>query len=244
LSSFQSVSFAQNRAASPKPELLIAAASDLSPLQEAFREGFPAATLTFSFGSSGSLSRQIGQGAPFDVFLSANEAFVMNAVAAGKINKEDVQVFATGRLGMWSKSGAFQSFGDFSKFAKLRIAIANPELAPYGLAAKQALEKFRLWDRYQPDIVYAENVRQAFQFAETGNVDVAIVAWSLVHDKNGVLVPAEAHAPIRQMGAELRRSKQRKLGRQFMEFLTSPKGKAILTSHGLFVANYAPSLKR
>jgi molybdate transport system substrate-binding protein len=242
LSSFQSAVFAQKTPAIP--ELLIAAASDLSPLQEDLRAAFPAAKLTFSFGASGALARQIEQGAPFDVFLSANEAFMLSVVKAGKANKEDILVFATGRLGLWSKSGAFRSFEDFQKFQKLKIAIANPELAPYGFAARQTLQKFGLWDRYQPDIVYAENVRQAFQFAETGNVDVTLTAWSLVHDKDGILIPAEAHTPIRQMGAELRRSKQRKLGRQFMEFLTSPAGKTVLTMHGLFVPNYAPTLKR
>jgi len=224
--------------------LLIAAASDLSPLQEDLKVAFPEATLTFSFGASGALARQIEQGAPFDVFLSANEAFMLKVVKAGRANKEDILVFASGRVGLWSKRGVFRTLNDLNRFQKVTIAIANPDLAPYGLAARQVLEKAGLWDRHRENVVLAENVRQAFQFAETGNVDVALTAWSLVHDKDGVLIPAELHAPIRQMGAELRRSKQRKLGRRFMEFLTSPEGKAILTAHGLFVPNYTPSLKR
>ncbi len=227
-----------------KPTLTVAAASDLSLLADPLRKAFPEAELVFSFGSSGMLARQIEAGAPFDVFLSANEAYVMGLVSKGLIVKEDVLVYATGRLGLWSKSGAFQSYDDFKKFEKLSIAIANPQHAPYGIAAKQSLEKTGLWNRYEGSIVYAENVRQTVQFAESGNADVTITAWSLVHDRDAILVPSELHAPIRQVGAEIRRSKQRRLGRKFMEFLTSPEGGRILTEHGLFVATYAPSLKR
>lgn len=190
------------------------------------------------------LSRQIAAGAPFDVFLSANESFVNDLVKAGKIERDDVQIYATGRVAMWSKSGAFQSLEDFGKFATVRVAIANPSHAPYGAAARQALEKAGLWARLEPNVVLAENVRQALQFAESGNVDLCLTAWSLVHDKNGVLLPAELHSPIRQVGAEIRRSKQRKLARQFVEFLMSADGKRILAANGLIVSSYAPSLKR
>ncbi len=238
LSTFQSALFGQ------KPELLIAAASDLAGLAEPLQAAFPQANLKFSFGSSGMLAQQIEAGAPFDVYLSANEGFVMDLVAKKKIMKEDVLIYASGRLGLWSKSGAIRSFQDFGKFSKLKISIANPQHAPYGVAAKAALVKAGLWEKLEPDIVLAENVRQAFQFAESGNVDATLTAWSLVHDKDGILVPGELHDPIRQVGAELAKSKQRKLGRKFMEFLTSPDGRKVLTEHGLFVPTYFPSLKK
>ncbi len=242
LSTFSSVVLAQD--SKSRPEILIAAAADLSNLAEPLQAGFPAAKLTFSFGSSGMLARQIENGAPFDVFLSANEAYVMPLVQKGRINAEDVQIYAVGRLGLWSKSGAVRSVEDLGKFAKVTVAIANPQHAPYGLAARQALEKTGWWAKLEPGIVYAENVRQALQFAESGNADVTVTAWSMVHDKGGHLLDGALHAPIRQVGAELRRTKQRKLARQFMEYLTSPAGRKVLSDGGLFVPTYAPSLKR
>lgn len=237
-STFRSVSFSQT------PELLIAAAADLYGLEEPLKKAFPQANLKFSFGSSGMLARQIEAGAPFDVFLSANEAFVTDLARKGKINREDILIYATGRVGMWSKSNAIKSFEDFQKFSQLKVAIPNPQHAPYGIAAKAALVKIGLWSKLEPNVVLGENVRQALQFAESGNVDVVLTAWSLVYGKDGILIPGDLHEPIRQVGAELRKSKQRKLGRKFMEFLTSPEGRKILTEHGLFVPTYAPSLKR
>lgn len=190
------------------------------------------------------LARQIENGAPFDVFLSANEQFVMDLAQKGKIVKEDVQIYATGRIALWSKSGQIQSLEDLPKFKTVRLAIANPAIAPYGLAARQLLEKTGLWAKIGGDVVFSENVRQALQFAESGNVDAAIVAWSLVHDKGGVILPGDFHDPIRQVGAQIRKSKQRKAGRRFMDYLTGPEGKKLLSEHGLFVPTYTPSLKR
>jgi molybdate transport system substrate-binding protein len=199
--------------------------------------------LQFSFGSSGLLTRQIESGAPFDVFLSASETFLEELVRKGRVNREDILIYALGRLGLWSKSGTVRSFEDFFRFERFRLTIANPQHAPYGLAAKQALEKAGIWARLEPNVILAENVRQAMQFAETGNADAVLAAWSLVHNREGILVPGEWHAPIKHSGAELRKSKQRKLGRKLMEYLTSPPGRALLTGHGLFVPAYAPSLK-
>lgn len=226
------------------PRLTIAAAADLSALAEPLRQAFPEADLVFSFGSSGMLSRQIEAGAPFDVFLSANEAYVMKLVEKGKILKDDVTFYANGRLGVWSKSGNIQSLEDFGKFDRLTIAIANPQHAPYGVAAKEALENAGLWERYQSGVVFAENVRQAVQFAESGNADVTVAAWSLLLNRGASLVPGNLHSPIRQIGAEIRGSKQRQLGRKFMMLLTSAEGKKLLLENGFFLPAYTPSLKR
>jgi molybdate transport system substrate-binding protein len=228
----------------PLPKLVIAAAADLSALSGPFQQAFPEAELVFSFGSSGMLARQIEAGAPFDIFLSANEGYVQQLVDKGKILRDDVLFYANGRLGIWSKSGNIQTFEEFGKFARVTIAIANPQHAPYGVAAKEALEKAGIWERYQPGIVYAENVRQAVQFADSGNADVTVTAWSLLHNRGATLVSGDLHSPIRQVGAEIRASKQRKLGRRFMNFLTSPEGRRILTENGFFLPTYAPSLKR
>jgi molybdate transport system substrate-binding protein len=238
LSTFQSASFAQ------KPELLVAAASDLSHLAEPLAQAFPQINLKFTFGSSGMLAQQIEAGAPFDVFLSANEKFIEQLVTTGKIDREDVQVYATGRLALWSKSSAIKSLEDLNRFSALRLSIANPLHAPYGMAAQQLLEKTGLWERLKPGLVLGENVRQALQFAESGNVDAVITAWSLVHDRGGILLPGNLHQPIRQVGAEVKRSKQRKLARRFVEFLSGPDGRKLLSEHGFIVSSYAPTLKR
>ncbi len=237
LSTFQSPLLAQ------KPVLVIAAAADLAPLAEPLQAAFPEADLKFSFGSSGLLARQIESGAPFDVFLSASEAFLEDLARKGRVNREDILIYALGRLGLWSKSGTIRSFEDFFRFETFRLAIANPQHAPYGRAARQTLEKARIWERLEPQIVLAENVRQAMQFAESGNVDAVLTSWTLVHRRDGILVPGDLHAPIQQAGAELRKSKQRKTGRRFMEFLTAPAGRKVLTEYGLFVPAYAPSLR-
>jgi molybdate transport system substrate-binding protein len=226
-----------------RPTVTVAAASDLYGLADPLKRAFSSWNLTFSFGSSGLLARQIEAGAPFDVFLSANEEFVSQLVAKRLIAREDVQIYANGRIALWSKSGAIQSLDDFAKFGQLRISIANPGHAPYGLAAKQALEKTGWWQKLEGRVVFGENVRQALQFAESGNVDATITAWSLVHDKNGTLLAGDLHAPLRQVGAELRKSKRRKEGRQLMEFLMSREGRNMLTENGFFVPAYAPSLK-
>lgn len=238
LSTFRSPLLAQ------KPDLLVAAASDLSNLAEPLAAAFPQANVKFSFGSSGMLAQQIEAGAPFDVFLSANEKFVEQLVIKGKIDREDVQVYATGRLGLWSKSSAIRSLEDLTRFSALRLAIANPQHAPYGAAARQLLEKTGLWNRLKDGVVLGENVRQALQFAESGNVDATITAWSLVHDKGGILLPGNLHDTIRQVGAEIKRSKQRKLARRFVEFLSGPEGRKLLSENGFIVASYSPSLKR
>lgn len=228
----------------PRPKLTIAAAADLSALAGPLQQAFPEAELVFSFGSSGMLARQIEAGAPFDVFLSANVGYVEGLVTKGKVLRDDMTFYANGRLGVWSKSGNIQTLEDFGKFSRLTIAIANPQHAPYGVAAKQALEKSGIWERHQSRVVYAENVRQAFQFAESGNVDVTVTAWSLLYDREASLVPGDLHTPIRQVGAVIRSTKQRKLAWKFMDFLTSAEGKRILVDRGFFLPTYAPSLKR
>ena len=129
------------------------------------------------------------------------------------------------------------SLADLAMPAIHRIAIANPEHAPYGLAARQALESNRLWEAVKEKIVFGENVAQAFQFAQTGNVDAAIVARSLATRPQGRAIPVEpsAHAPIDQTLCILRRSPHPELCEQFVEFLLSAEGRAILERYGFVV---------
>ena len=204
---------------------LVAAASDLAPILSSYPDA------RFTFGSSGQLARQIENGAPYELFLSANKAYAEQLVAAGKAKAEDLRPYATGRLALWSKSGRYKRLEDLLDPAVRHIAIANPTHAPYGQAARQALETAGLWTRLQTKLVYAESVRQTLQFAESGNADATITAWSLVHEKAGVLLPAESHEPLTQYGAPVAGSPS---GRRVLAWLIGPEGQKLLTTGGLF----------
>jgi molybdate transport system substrate-binding protein len=134
-------------------------------------------------------------------------------------------------LAIYSKSGAVRNLADLAKAD--RLAIANPVHAPYGLAARQVLEGRGLWDQMRARIVYAENIRQTLQFAESGNVDAALVAWSLVVGRPGaVLLDDKLHAPIRQAGGIVAASRRRDRARALLDFLTGPEGRRLLERNG------------
>lgn len=221
--------------------LLVAAASDLAPLQTLWQEQFPG-KVTFTFGASGMLARQIENGAPFDLFLSADEFQLEPLIKKNRVNPDSRQIYAIGRLAMWSKSGQFQNLADLARAQ--HISLANPLHAPYGRAAKEALEKAGLWEKLQDKLLLAENVRQAYQYAESGNADVCLTAYSLVHAQGGVLVRDEFHRPLRQIGVVVNKSKQRKQAAAFLDFLISPAGRAIFATHGFNLLPGAPTLRR
>jgi len=210
-------------------DLLIAAASDLAPiapkLEKAYKE-----KIRFTLASSGSLKQQIENGAPFDVFLSASEKYVLDL---GDL-VTDRTVYATGRIALWSPNGSVTSFADLRKSSVVHLAIPNPQHAPYGVAAKEALESQRVWKDVEPKVVYGENVRQALQFAESGNVDAVITSWTLLIGK-GTLLPAEWHSPIRQTGAVVKATSQPDAARRFLKFLTGAEAQKILKEGGLWV---------
>jgi molybdate transport system substrate-binding protein len=219
-------------------ELLVAAAADLAPVEAPLAQAFQRAGGTrfrFVLGSSGMLGRQIERGAPYDVYLSADERIVSNLAASGRLLKETVRTYAHGRLGLWSRNRKFSGLEQLRDKSLRHIAIPNPVHAPYGVAAKQALENQGLWRELEPRIVYGENVRQALQFAESGNADAVITSWSLVFDRGALPLPDSLHAPIRQSGGVVASTKQAAEARAFMNFLVGSEGRAILSSRGLVV---------
>src|SRR5262249_38611963 len=152
--------------------LYIAAAADLSPMQSVLSESIANATgiqVEFTFGSSGMLARQIENGAPFDLYLSANEQFAMALESRGKVQQGSPAVYGLGRLGLWSKRRKASGLDDLRLAAVTHIAIPNPALAPYGKAAQEMLKAKGLWTIVEPKVVYGENVLQTLQFAESGN---------------------------------------------------------------------------
>src|SRR5579884_3270567 len=154
--------------------LTVAAAADLSCLEPGLVNAFEQQAgvhITVTLGASGILRQQIENGAPYDVFLSANEQYVRDLAAAGVIDPSSVRIYALGRLGLWSRDSRFRDVSQLQRPDLVHLAIANPEHAPYGAAARDFLQRRGIWDAVRSRVVYGENVRQALQFAETGNAD-------------------------------------------------------------------------
>jgi molybdate transport system substrate-binding protein len=221
--------------ASAQPKtLLVAAASDLSGLQAFLYQSFKDETgyqVRFTFTSSGLLAQQIANGAPYDVFLSADQKRVKELDAAGHLVEGTVVDYAEGRLGLWSKSGRFKKLEDLTDVPLLHLSIANPAHAPYGVAAKAALVRAGLWEKLKDRVVYGESVRGALQFAESGNAEATITAWALVVHRNGVIVSSDLHAPILQSGAAVKRGNVEG-AKLFLKFLTGPAGQKLLLQSG------------
>ena len=218
-------------------ELLIGAASDLSPLESALRQAFETRSgvrLRFSFGSSGMLARQIRSGAPYDVYLSANEQLVRDLSKDGLLAPDSIHAYATGRLGLWSPSGRLRKIQDLALSDVRHIAIPNPQHAPYGAAAEQLLRKEGIWEQVRGKLVLAENVRQAFEYARTGNADAVLTSWTLLFDKDGILLPDALHLPIQQAGGVVKGAGNEKAGRAFLDFLAGAEGQKLLARFGLF----------
>ncbi|MFN7938812.1 MAG: molybdate ABC transporter substrate-binding protein [Bryobacteraceae bacterium] len=217
--------------ASSAAELLIACASDLAPTQPALAKAFLQSTghsVRFTTGASGMLARQIENGAPFDLFLSANRAYIDDLARHSAIRSNSIRIYAIGRLALYPQ----KSLEDLRDPKIRHIAIPNPKHAPYGVAAQQALEKAGLWKLLQPKIVYAENVRQALQYAESGNADAVLTSHTLLQNK-GTLLPESLHAPIIQAAAITANTRQPALATRFLDFLITGPGAAILRQNGL-----------
>jgi len=220
----------------------VAAASDLSFAFEQLGRDFRAETgqsVTFSFASTGVLARQLQAGAPFDVFAAAHVSFVRDVVQAGACDAATQVNYARGRLALWTRAGTAappRALRDLTDARYRKIAIANPDHAPYGRAARQALERLGLYEELRPKLVFGENVRQAFQLAESGNVDAAIIALSHVatdRDNPWLEVPEELFPSFEQALVVCSRGKNRDGGLAFARFVDSPRGRAALREFGL-----------
>ena len=222
-------------------ELTVAAASDLTPAFEEIGRAFEAANgikVAFMFGSTGMLTRQIENGAPVDVFAAANVSYVDELDKNGLIIPDSRAIYARGRITLWTRDDSpirLQGVADLARPEVMRIAIANPDHAPYGLAAKQALESVGIWDHVKPKLVYGDNIRQTLQYAETGNVDVSIVALSLSVQGHGrwTLIPEELHQPIDQGLGIIKTTKHEQAARAFIAFIEGPQGQEIMKKYGL-----------
>ncbi len=222
---------------SEKRPLRGAAAADLEPafteLAAQFQTRF-GRPIVWSFASSGGLAQQLEHGAPFDLYASASGELVTRLMQHGRLVPGSQRDFARGRLALWTRSGVVPPTGlqDLARPDLGRIALANPEHAPYGQAAMAALRSSGMDHVVRPRLVFAENVRQALQFAQTGNVDVALTALTLAQ-KAGTytVVPATAHPPILQALGVVRGGDEAGAS-ALADFICGELGQAILRRHG------------
>ncbi len=197
-------------------------------------------TVKLSFGSSGKFYSQIKEGAPFDVFLAADEKNPKLLEEEGLAVKDTRFVYALGKLVLWSAQpgfvdgkGAVLGKGSYNK-----IAYADPKLAPYGLAAHETLQKLNLWDKVQGKMVTGESIAQTFQFAASGNAEMAFVALSQITrdgkiiDGSYWLVPADLYSPIKQAAIQLTAARDKAAAQAFLAYLKGPKAAAVIRSFG------------
>lgn len=233
--------------AKPSVPLRVAAAADLAHAFDEIRPAFEAQTradIALTIGSSGLLAKQISEGAPFDLFLAANTGYVDQVVKAGLCDGSTEHTYARGRLVIWVKGadGAALTPTSLAGDRFKHIAIANPEHAPYGVAARDALTRAGVWSKMTDRLVYGENVQQTLQLAETGNADVAIVGLSLAlaqKDGSWSLIDEAQYAPIDQALVVCTHGVNAAGARQLADFLNAPVGRAILRKYGFLLPGEA-----
>jgi molybdate transport system substrate-binding protein len=228
----------------PEPaKLTVAAASNLTDVFGEVGPAFQAKSGTqvvFSFGSTAQLAQQIDNGAPFDLFAAADTEHVDALVASGKATADSRVVYASGLLALWIPAGEQNGVRELQDLAgpKVRfIAVAQPELAPYGKAAMEVLKNANLWPMVQKKVVYGNNINLAKQLAASGNADAAFTAYSLVLHEKGIILKIDPrlHHPIEQALAIVSASPRIQEAKQFRSFLLGPEGRAILSNSGYLV---------
>jgi molybdate transport system substrate-binding protein len=233
-----------------KVEITVAAASDLQFAFADIAELFEQETgqqVTLVFGSTGQLAQQIENGAPYDLFAAANVDFIHQLQEKGLVLGDSVTLYARGRLVLVVNREAgvtAASLEDLLDPAIRQVAIANPEHAPYGIAARQALEAAGLWETLRPRIVYSENVRQALQFVQTGDAQAGIVALSVagVPEITWTLIDESLHQPLDQALAVVASSPQPEAAGEFARFVNSELGRPVMIRYGFVLPGEAPIL--
>jgi molybdate transport system substrate-binding protein len=224
-------------------QITVAGASDLKFAMEeivtAFKKEHPTDQVEVVYGSSGNFNTQIQQGAPYDLFFSADIGFPRELARKGFAASE-VTPYAIGRIVLWSGSrdASRMTLESLADPTLTRIAIANPKHAPYGKRAEEALRASGLWEKVQPKLVYGETVVQATQFVQTGNAQVGIIALSLATNpelsKKGRywLVPENLHEPLEQGFIITQHGEGKALAKGFADYMNSKPVRAVMTKYG------------
>ena len=233
-------------------QITIAAAADLKfaldEIVSTFKKAHPGDTLEVIYGSSGKFHTQIQQGAPYDLYFSADIGFARELAKAG-LAASEVKPYAIGRIVLWSNSlDASKLTLDSLADPKItRIAIANPKHAPYGKRAEEALRASGMWDKIEPKLVYGENIAHAAQFVQTGNAQVGIIALALaiypeLSRKGGYwLVPDTLHEPLEQGFIITQRAAGNALAKRFGDYMGDKAARAVMSKYGFVLPGEALS---
>ncbi|MGD9896287.1 MAG: molybdate ABC transporter substrate-binding protein [Candidatus Methylacidiphilaceae bacterium] len=224
-------------------KITVAAAADLKFVMDEIVTGYlqdhPADEVDLVYGSSGKFFTQIQQGAPYDLYFSADIAYPRKLAAAGLAAGEP-KTYAFGRIVLWSPKTDVRrmTLSSLVDPTITRVAIANPEHAPYGKRAEEALRASGVWEEVKPKLVYGENIVQAAQFVETGNAQIGILALSLalspeLSRKGGYwLVPEKLHEPLEQGYIITKRAEGNPIARRFADYVASKPARAVMTKYG------------
>ncbi|MEG2391385.1 MAG: molybdate ABC transporter substrate-binding protein [Pseudomonas sp.] len=224
-------------------EVQVAVAANFTAPIQAIAADFEKDTghkLVAAYGATGQFYTQIKNGAPFEVFLSADDTTPEKLEREGDTVKGSRFTYAVGTLALWSaKDGYVDTKGEVLKKNEYQhLSIANPKTAPYGLAATQVLEKLKLTEATKTKIVEGQNITQAYQFVSTGNAELGFVALSQIYKEGKVtsgsawIVPASLHDPIRQDAVILSKGKDNAAAKALVEYLKGPKAAAVIKSYG------------
>jgi molybdate transport system substrate-binding protein len=226
--------------------LTIAAAADLKfALDEIvvlFKRAHPAAQIETIYGSSGNFSTQIRQGAPYDIYFSADIAYP-RALKAEGLAASEVQTYGVGRIVLWSSSrdASRMTLADLAGPAIHKIAIANPQHAPYGKRAEEALKAAGVWEQVEARLVYGENIAQTAQYVQSGNAQVGIIALSLALSPElarlggYALIPGKLHQPLEQGFIITRRAADNLLAHDFAAFIAGKEARTVMTRYGFML---------
>jgi molybdenum ABC transporter, periplasmic molybdate-binding protein len=246
---FRAFAAGEDAKKSPPTELTIAAAADLKfaldDLVKEFEEKYPAVKVNVTYGSSGNFFAQLQNGAPFDLFFSADIAYPRKLAEKG-LGADDVFLYAIGRIVVWVPKDSPVAVDKLGIKALLepsirKIAVANPEHAPYGRAAVAAMKALNVYDQVVSRLVYGENIAQTAQFVQSGAADVGILALSLAvapQMRNAGRfwqVPLEAYPRIEQGGIILKSSRNLETARAFRDFVLGDHGREVLAQYGFYL---------
>jgi molybdate transport system substrate-binding protein len=237
-------------------EIAVAAAADLKFAMADLAAQFEKQSgnkLNVTYGSSGNFFSQLQNGAPFDLFFSADIDYARKLESAGLTEPGSLYLYAVGRIALWAPADSQLDLAAGWKVLldarAQKIAIANPEHAPYGRAAVAAMQKAGVYEQVKSKLVFGDNISQAAQFAQSGNAQVGIVALSLaispgMRDGKRWDIPADSHPPIEQAAVLMKSAKKKEAARALLDFVKSDAGRAMLAKYGFtFPASKAMETK-
>jgi molybdate transport system substrate-binding protein len=230
----------------PVKEFRVAAASDLAKAFEEVGQEYTkksGITPVFDFGSSGLLAKQIEQGAPFSLYAAANKNFADQVVKTGKCDGSTEQLYSRGRIVLWGRDSSPAKLEELVDPKYKRIGIANPDHAPYGKAAVEAMQKAGIYDQVKDRLVLAENVQAAQTYAKEGQVDVSFSALSLAIANNSqgyLAIPPDLHTPLEQSMVVCGKGAAADAAREFAKFIVSDAGRAIMEKYGFSTTGVLP----